>query len=76
MESLSSGISIQNSVVQVMKERYAGAKPSNFIKNVPANYTIVFQPVNFETGMRIVYWVPKSIKINDGLTCRGIFGTS
>ena len=59
-----------------MSERNAGVKPSSFIKEAIANYTITFAPLNFETEIKIVYYVPRTITINPGLKCRGVLGTS
>jgi hypothetical protein len=41
-----------------MKSALAAAVPSFMEKGAPANYTIKFVPVNFETNMKILYTFP------------------
>jgi len=50
-----------------------GITPNYWEKSVPANYTVIFNPINYEQNMQIHITVPGEIGIPDeGVTCKGL----
>ena len=50
-ESLSSGLTIQNTVTGTLNSGIASVQPNYFEKSALANYTFSFKPVNYERNM-------------------------
>lgn len=80
IEAQATGLAVGNTEPGVMKSALAAAVPSFMEKGAPANYTIKFVPVNFETNMKILYTFPSQISFPkpwDAATgCQGIRGLS
>jgi len=75
IEAQTSGFIIQNKFTGLLDINTTGISPNYFEKNAPANYTVSFNPINFEQNMKIHIGVPWSITIPDKPICRGLLGT-
>ena len=80
IEAQSTGLPVGNTEPGIMQSVLAAAVPSFMEKGAPANYTIKFVPVNFESNMKILFTFPPQISFPkpwDAVNgCQGIRGLS
>jgi hypothetical protein len=76
IEGESAGLTVTNDEPGLIPYQTAYVLPSTFDRSTKSNYTLYFEPMNFETGMSLTIKIPEDLSIDasDKKFCTGISG--